>query len=680
MGIPNERLTQFQTFEGVDLNVDSRTTNPNAWKETKNLFGKTPGRLEKRPGSSVFSSGLLWNDGAGGIGGTPTATGVNKLFIGAPPGLPVEPTRPGRNIVGLHSFVASDLEKDLLIGAFSFTAQRPPFLPGKPTLHDALFFVDAADKMIVMKTTDNLFEGGGNVWSFLQYGIEYDQGPQTGVDTAITFYLFHNPVKDASTPLALLPLIGDVPEQFLGFTTDGEGYLSILLKVIGKQETTAHRAVVKIFTDNIATSLSGPQPKLRLIKKVRALVEYRGAPVLGGFQLQEYDNTATDGLGALDDDFSHFVSFMDQDLHLGTALVGLILIATHQMGPAANLKIGANKNDPVTALGIVTAETDDVGFKEQLAIFTGREVRVFDGDPPTLLNPVSPNGLFNTLNKSVGTLAKNSVITTPKGLIFLGSDGLIYLIRHAGATDIVPIGNAIEPRLNKIALSQHVYASAVYDKGFYKLSLPAGNALAPSEEWWADIRNLNPQDKDFGVRWYGPMERQGVALQVFTTRKGTGDALEVIAGGSKQPKLFDLSDEALFTDGTGQDIDIRAESPDMDPGDAHKDKQFIRTELGITTGKTTTVDETITAFATAGCVSAAKNFSNSVDPCGNTWGSFNFGATTFWESLNNFTLVENRPDSRLRGRVFKWTIEESGSGSLAISDGTVGLAPISRRG
>jgi hypothetical protein len=49
-----DRVVQIRAIQGINRLEDSRLGDPGSWYTTQNLYGRAPGVLAKRPGSSVL--------------------------------------------------------------------------------------------------------------------------------------------------------------------------------------------------------------------------------------------------------------------------------------------------------------------------------------------------------------------------------------------------------------------------------------------------------------------------------------------------------------------------------------------------------------------------------------------------------------------------------------------------
>lgn len=651
MPIIREQILRFRVFDGIDLNVDARTVNPRAWKKLENYYPKTRGRLVKRPGSTEFTSGTVKFD-----------THVDDLMVLDPlikiftPGSEIV-ERIVRGIRGLHATPRIDADQDTIFGALSWTAPVLFVETGDAVLglHDVLFYVDSANDIIVMETLDGTVDAGGQLWHFLDW-------PRSGSDSD-------------SFVTGNVGLAQSTADEQVGTRTftraDGSTVSGGLMLATNRVDP-----LIGIWqSDTNSAPKAGPLQVLRgddrfYMYKVQHMIKYAGSIVLGGAQLRGPLGAITTGaIGVFEDDLRNFVFFLDIDDY-------------DQIGAAASLQIGDTpESDPITALGIVSVQTDSMGLRGQLAVFTANKVEVFDGPPPQSGIPISAE-FRNSMNHPAGCSSPNTVKATSAGLMYLGTDGNVYLIRPSDRPR--PVGRAIEPALRGLTTEQLLFASAVFDEGFYKLAVPrVGSGTNADDQYWADIRNIQFDEYDLGVNWTGT--HKGQQAGTFITLTGFRDAREVLMGSNRIGKIFRVTDETVRTD-DGVDIRALAESPEMDGGDAHIDKDFIGLELGLSTDKlNTTVDIVVSSMSDQNCISQAAQFTEAVDPCGPTWGNFNYNqpsaaGAVFYSATEAFELVRKRPSARLRGSMFKVTIIEDSNAKTSISDFGLRLRSIRRRG
>jgi len=482
--------------------------------------------------------------------------------------------------------------------------------------------------------------------------------------------------------------------------------------------------------------------------QVGAIGEYMGSLVIGGYQVIRLRYKAGNVYhptieGNELDHFTylpHYVAFSDVD-------------NPHVVGDFANIRVGASPAEPVTALGKIAVGTDVQGLRAQLAIFTNLNTFIYDGFPPQSVDEgaddisagIDRSGSFKqSIAFGIGCISPDSVVETDKGLIFLGSNGLVYLI--AGQAGPVVIGNAVEPALRQYTPMQLEVATAIYKEGFYRLSVPDNEENAdpiivtipilhsykpkpgPGEiyenevygvksgttilhpryshdnkvQYWADLRFINSGDTDLGVKWFGP--HKGQEISNFAIGQGELDTNTPYGSVTNTKTIIQLDREDTATDYAnctfgddeivdpvpGNPIKVLAVSPEVDAGDAHIDKFYYGTEIGVGANQPVEIDVSVSILSGAGCEDTTISYIETVNTCGPVYGG-NLNGTTFTGGLANndpfnedegstFELLDRRVEKRARGRVFRVHISEDSDAKVVFSDLTMKLRPSNRRG
>lgn len=656
--MPNqgEQFIPFRDVAGVDLRADARTHNPSSMAKCKNAFSVVKGRLRKRPGSTALTSGFYWNDGSNDLEDAVRSSGSMNAVL-RNQGHTAITVRFPKMITHLNRTISAhtDIDTDLVIGAMAFT-ERGVFPVTAETLRDAPFYLDPVDdKIVIMEHLSNIFSAGAGRWDSVQVGHS---------ETSVNVY---NPADSGGSGIETIATGTDDKDKVLGLITDTTGILAAMIEDTDETPGTTHN-LVRCYGLAVQQATGGNQ---FVIKKVKALGSYRGCAVIGGFQLQKFGAGPT-YLGAEEEDYSHFAGFLDLD-------------NINKFGVSATIRVGENPNEPITAIGTVAALSDSAGFREQLALFTRRKMMIYDGDPPQS-EAAEGAGFRNLISADVGTLSQATVLNTTMGLVFLGSDGMVYIIRP-GEQYPSRIGRPIQPRLKKLTEQQLKNAYAVFDGRFYRLHIPVPDdvgSLAVGEEWWVDLYDLNnAESNDFGARWYGPMERYYAAWGPAVLVNGKEKLPQIYAGGALQAVIFTENGEYEAADDDGTDIDIWIESQAFDGGDAHIEKEFTRLDLGISASKQVTVSGTIAGFSNKGGTNASSAFSTTVSAPGSVYGGT--GVTYGTDGVNfgsrgGYRLVSHTPGQRVRGRTLKFVVTESSDANVEIHDLVAGLRPTPRRG
>jgi hypothetical protein len=139
---------------------------------------------------------------------------------------------------------------------------------------------------------------------------------------------------------------------------------------------------------------------------------------------------------------------------------------------------------PITALGGLPLYNQLGGIIESLIAFKGSTIMYqVTGDFASTSNPLA----LNTLNVATGTLAPNTICTTPFGMAFVAPDGLRLVTLQGGVSD--PIGNNGQgvtiPFKNAIAPSR---MCAAFNQNVIRITVQNGaNAVQQFQEYWYDF-------------------------------------------------------------------------------------------------------------------------------------------------------------------------------------------------
>jgi hypothetical protein len=140
---------------------------------------------------------------------------------------------------------------------------------------------------------------------------------------------------------------------------------------------------------------------------------------------------------------------------------------------------------PITAIGALPLNNQLGGIIQALIVFKGITNMVqVTGDAAA-----TPNSTLsqNALNVATGTLAPNSICSTPKGLAFIAPDGLRIIDFNAQVSDPIGIsGSGVTvPFIYSVVPSR---MAAAYNAGVIRISVQNGFASAsPTQEYWYDM-------------------------------------------------------------------------------------------------------------------------------------------------------------------------------------------------
>jgi hypothetical protein len=143
-------------------------------------------------------------------------------------------------------------------------------------------------------------------------------------------------------------------------------------------------------------------------------------------------------------------------------------------------------NIPITALGALPLNNQLGGVVQALIVFKGvSNMFQVTGDPTT------SNLSVNSLNVATGTLAPNSICSTPKGLAFMATDGIRILDFNAHVSDPIGIeGSGMTMPFTYAVVPSRVCAAC--NQSIIRISCQDGSDPGnPTEEYWYDMaRNV----------------------------------------------------------------------------------------------------------------------------------------------------------------------------------------------
>jgi len=380
--------------------------------------------------------------------------------------------------------------------------------------------------------------------------------------------------------------------------------------------------------------------------EVRDIANYRGQLVLGGF------SRTANGMDGDVEDMSEFVAFSDIDRP------GIV-------GVNANIRIGDAKDEPVIAVDSTAVPTDVDGLKGQLVAFTSQKSVLISGLPPQSGEGLEGGSGFASTVLGKGTWSKRAVVRTNKGLVFLGTDGTVYVADPLRG--LIAIGRPVESVFRGLTEEQLANACATYYDDFYVISAPEGNNTFNSQTWVCDMRNYNPRGKiDFGVEWWGPWE--GIYPSVMAVTRGDTGSNALIAGSSIEGKIYQLwmngtLDDANSKRDAGTDpvpIEIEMEMNRMDQGLPHRDKEITAVSCSIEADRATGIDVILEQHSSDQCAVIAEEFdTESVVPCGAQYDTAGdvFDSARFGTG-DAFMLKTWEPSDRFVGRMCKFRVTE----------------------
>ena len=587
-------VLQQRIINGVNRLEDARIGDPGSWWATINLYGRQPTLLAKRPGSKLIVRGKgplaaaeetatqniwkpewawqnaaqlgpgevdlatqgqsnlvpvgtlanMWNTVAGGasvagivaIGTRKLRPQMNPVSLSTaqlPSGTVDQGGTPIDFSAGVTVGTVSRLQVDVqrvaglqrlyfdqtvrwLVGAYNFEGGLP----------DQLFYVNDDDVYLLPSSNganETVISSSGADFFFVPYRTKVADA--SVADPKVGYWAIGT--NQANSPFVIK----------LGSTTLGD-------------EVRCAPMCVRKSNDSVSTG--------QKLYAIQAICVWQGAVVYGGFRMM-------DNAGANEERFDHMICFSQP---------GEAHLIARDSNVISSVRVGDSEQEPITAMITTAVPTDSVGIRSQLCVFTGKRVTIFDGLPPVDENPLGVN-FSSSIMGVVGCNAPRTVVTTPHGVVFLGSDGVVYLLK--GLDGLVPIGSAVKAVFASMTPRQQKQCAAVWDpEGFYKLSYPdvrpsgsvkqysglldwlriasRADADVPDRQFWADMRGLGQPAIDIGVKWYGPMV--GMKHSCMTVASGAQDRVEIYAGSAIDGSIYQVALSDYVTDPNPQNPSV----------------------------------------------------------------------------------------------------------------------------
>lgn len=307
--------------------------------------------------------------------------------------------------------------------------------------------------------------------------------------------------------------------------------------------------------------------------------------------------------------------------------------------------------EPVTAITKNTYGTQEQSLREVLVAFGANTMAFIAGDPATVT--------IEQASGVIGCRSPKTCVNTPLGLMFLGSDRMIYLIR-TDPREPEKVGLAIFPELTAIPDARLIDACAVYHDGFFKLAITPSGSATNTIQWWADLLPVLAGASE--IRWYGPHD--GLALSAFSLLDATGDGLALDGGSQTAGTVWKLAQAGSYVDGTAAVV-AEAMTPEYTEGDPLRQKIWPGWGLGY-------VDTGVSGFVTLTAVlDAGRSALGDVVAWSTSGALFDaaffdidtFGGSTFREDMLNWP-------QRLVGRSIQFTARHDAATDFRLLDHT----------
>ena len=674
-------------LKGVDFTNDARVSNPGSYKKLYNLIARSPGVLSVRPGSAVISTECLapgrnadptFTPGAGAssvnfgftfiaakgrasqlqamisaIPAVSTHRGISSLWARAIPSpVPIETSFPTHNanstnaggeyINGITRAYVPALNRSYWFGAVHRAGE----------MTDYLFWLD-----------ESSIDGNGNA---RMRAIPLLIGHISGSSDDWTFL-----------PVASGRAVAAEDKQFLtsgliAFATNGVGrVIGIYYNADFPNDPFEARALEIRTNGNVAEL--GDLSDFCVVN-VQSLCMYKGQVVIGGFGL--YDESADEY-----HDFSNCVTWIDRNAADGGMLVNnnaggvMAFRLTDDSTHFYFVRAGEDLSERVRGVSPIASLIDTQAISGSLAIFTDKAVKIYVNPPPTGGNPNGQDFHVTALGE-FGSCAPKSIARTPKGVVFLATDGIFYLITLEN--QILPISRAIASEFQGISPRFFRKVAAYYDGEFYVVFFPTrprtrsyrytSGSQTPlpghnTYHFYADLRYVRPAP-DMGVLWYG--RHDGVNASCCHVARDMEDFGVVMAGMGHTMALVQLNRPDLRTDPDMSNIDTGtrrfpwiAISGDFDNDEVHIDKTITALRVALRTRADINLTMGMTVFGPSGTSGAAWKKVIAVPATGTDGDPGpNANGTEPYQSQQSMALPVLLPPEGLRGRLFEFQIAE----------------------
>lgn len=360
--------------------------------------------------------------------------------------------------------------------------------------------------------------------------------------------------------------------------------------------------------------------------------------------------------GATDAQYGKFLEIFRQ--RLVTARTATNPQHIYYFDAGSDSVIGATQfwraDQPVTALGKATFGTQANALREMLVVGTETQLYYVAGDVDATLEQVSG---------SIGCVSPKTLVNTPLGLLFLGADRMVYLIRSVGPPE--KVGLRIYPDLLKIPSAQLVDACAVYHNGFYKLAFATTGGSTNTLQYWGDLLPVLAGEDT--IDWYGPHD--GLAILAFVLLDGPADGLLLYGCQDGAGTVWKLDQASLYQDGAETVVgEIHTKEFAEVTEDAPENKLRQKIWNGFAFGylKEATGSVGVSAVVDAGASTVSDTLSWSVSGAlwnSAIWNTDLWGGSSFTEDVLNWT-------SRIVGRTVQLQLTHNVAADWKLRDFT----------
>lgn len=311
------------------------------------------------------------------------------------------------------------------------------------------------------------------------------------------------------------------------------------------------------------------------------------------------------------------------------------------------ITIGDPFGDGVTGLGVFSFTSGIDGPKSMLCAFKKSSswgIASLSGGAP-----------LEQLSGRVGTSSPHTIRHTPIGLIFLGSDGVLYMIRGSG--EPYHVGGSVKPQFEHLVNDDSLMAkcTAAYHNGFFKINYPGVGSTDCDSQIWGDFRT----EQGVPVTWSGPHTGINVGPQAAFTN--AGDASDRIGALTDAVGVAKLDDTSTFQD-LGTDITSVLETKIFRFSDELHEKLYSYVAVDAYYDSQFTHDLIHEAFVDEQYSQFVQSLSTGVA----TWDSSDWDDKLWGSSMYKLVCWPIAP-TPLVGRTFQYRLTHTGSAQFIVA-------------
>lgn len=324
--------------------------------------------------------------------------------------------------------------------------------------------------------------------------------------------------------------------------------------------------------------------------------------------------------------------------------------------------IGDPFSDGVAALGIYNFNSATDGPSSFLACFKKASTWLLSNVPDSA---GGVNASANAISGRTGCVAYKTIVATNIGLVFLGTDGSVYLISGGGG-EPRRIGDRIRNAMSHLSEDDELMArcTAVFHKGFYKISYPSSATSTTNDaQWWADLRT----EQGVPITWSGP--HIGINVGPQTVFLGDGDEDQHVGAVDGDNQVALLDDPSTFED-LGEPIVSVVEWKTSRMGTIINLKKYSGMVFDLYYDTQFAHDVMVEAFAGDQYSQENRQLSDGTG----IWDATNFDQGNWGDAMFYPVTVFFAP-SNLIGRTFRWKLTHSNNAQIILANAVIMYQP-----